>query len=253
MKYPLRTALASAMAALSFGQAQAVPVALELALVIDVSGSISATEYALQRTGYVNAFSDPTIQANILSYAPSGGVAVAVYQFSTDAAVAINWVQIDSAGDLASFIASLGTMARLSSGSTDVSDGIDIGRTGIQTNGFEGARLVMDVSGDGEDNVGGVAGVIASRNATSAAGITINGLPIGSASLTTYYNANVKTASGFVVAANTFADFESAVKTKIGREIIGGDDPIPAPGIAWLLGAGLIAVGGKMRAKKRAA
>ncbi|WP_409559305.1 DUF1194 domain-containing protein, partial [Accumulibacter sp.] len=36
--------------------ANAVPVGLELVLLVDVSGSVDATEYALQKTGYVNAF-----------------------------------------------------------------------------------------------------------------------------------------------------------------------------------------------------
>ncbi len=255
MMNAFRTAAAGLAATLSLGIAQAVPVALELALVIDVSGSVNATEYNLQRQGYVNAFTNATVQANILSFAPAGGIAVAVYQFASDATTSISWTQIDDAGDLAAFIASLGGMARSGSGTvgsqTDISDGMAIARTGISANAYEGARLVMDVSGDGEDNVGGVAGVIAERNAAAAAGIIINGLPIGPASLATYYTNNVITATGFVEAASGFQDFNDAVIRKIGREVGGGDGTLPAPGIAWLLGAGLLGFGLQMR--KRAA
>jgi hypothetical protein len=247
MKYLFKKGLVSCALAASLSiTAQAAPVALELALVIDVSGSISAAEYALQRQGYVNAFSDPTIQANILSFAPSGGIAVGVFQFSTDATQVINWTLIDDAGDLTSFIGSLNAMSRSTTigANTDVSDGMNIGIAGITGNGYEGARLVIDVSGDGVDNVGGVGGVIAARNNAQLQSIVINGLPIGPASVATFYQTNVITTTGFLEPAASFADFGDAVTRKIGREIIGGgDDPLPLPGVAWMLGAGLLGLG----------
>jgi hypothetical protein len=48
----LAASLAVATATFAMGTAHAVPVALELAVVIDVSDSVSATEYFLQRDGY---------------------------------------------------------------------------------------------------------------------------------------------------------------------------------------------------------
>jgi hypothetical protein len=254
MKDLLRKGLVSCAIAASLGvTAQATPVALELALVIDVSGSINAAEYALQRQGYVNAFSDPTVQANILSFAPSGGIAVGVFQFSTDATQVINWTLIDDAGDLTSFIANLNGMSRSTTigTNTDVSDGMNIGITGINGNGYEGTRLVIDISGDGVDNVGGVGGVTSARNAAQLQGIVINGLPIGPASITTFYQTNVITNTGFVEPAATFADFNDAVTRKIGREITGGgDDPLPLPGVAWMLGAGLLGLGSVVKRKQ---
>ena len=245
MKLSFKKRLLGVVAAAGLSaSAHALPVALELALVIDVSGSISAAEYNLQRQGYVNAFSSGAIQSSILSFAPSGGVAIGVFQFATNAAQVINWTLIDDAADLTAFIASLNAMARSGAigGSTDISDGMSIARTGLGSNGYEGARLVMDVSGDGEDSQGGVAGVIAERNAAQVAGIVINGLPIGSVSLATYYLNNVVTTTGFVEAAANFTDFNDAVTRKIGREII-GDNPVPVPGLAWLLGVGLLGFG----------
>ena len=63
---------------------QATPVELELSLVVDVSGSISTTEYNLQMDGYANAFRDPTVISGILSYA--NGIAVNMVQFASNAA-----------------------------------------------------------------------------------------------------------------------------------------------------------------------
>ena len=56
------------------GPAAAVPVAVELALLVDVSGSVDNSEYNLQKTGYVNAFKDAIIQSNIASL--TGGIAI---------------------------------------------------------------------------------------------------------------------------------------------------------------------------------
>ena len=49
--YLKKLAAAAAIAVGSMGSAYAIPVALELSLVIDVSGSISAAEYNTQRAG----------------------------------------------------------------------------------------------------------------------------------------------------------------------------------------------------------
>lgn len=231
--------------------AQAVPVALELSLVIDVSGSISTAEYNLQRQGYQNAFLNATVQSNILSFAGAGGIAVNVIQFSDNAAQAIGWTQLTTAAQITNFANAIGSMARLSDGGTDIQDGMALGRASFVNNGFEGTRLVMDVSGDGVQNtdpncpVSGPnfnqacaatqAEVIAAQNA----GIVINGLAIegdfGVSGVTNFYNANVRTSNGIVYTAATFAAFERAVLTKIGQEITG----VPEPGTLALLGLGL--------------
>lgn len=50
--------LLSAVMLMSPAPAKAAPVNLELALAVDVSGSIDSTEFALQKTGYVNALNN---------------------------------------------------------------------------------------------------------------------------------------------------------------------------------------------------
>lgn len=54
----------------------AIAVDLELALVLDISGSVNKDEYILQRDGYVNAFLDPAIQGAIAS--KPDGIAVSL-------------------------------------------------------------------------------------------------------------------------------------------------------------------------------
>src|SRR5258705_9172114 len=59
--------------------AKAVPVGLELALLADVSSSVSAAEFNLLKNGYASAFNSPSLQAAIQAI---GGVAVTLVQWA---------------------------------------------------------------------------------------------------------------------------------------------------------------------------
>ncbi len=82
------------------------------------------------------------------------------------------------------------------------------------------SRRVIDVSGDGEDNDGGDAGL--ARDAATARGITINGLPIlsGSSTLMSYYRNQVIGGPGaFLMPAANMQSFKEAMTGKLLREV----------------------------------
>ncbi|MBX6370311.1 MAG: DUF1194 domain-containing protein, partial [Rhodospirillales bacterium] len=89
-------------------------------------------------------------------------------------------------------------------------------------NGYEGMRLVLDVSGDGINNNGRP--VNEARDQAVAKGIVINGLPIlnEDPTLDAYYQENVIGGPGaFKIAVKDFDTFKEALVAKLVREIAG--------------------------------
>jgi hypothetical protein len=221
-------------------QAAAAP-GVSLVLAIDVSGSVDSSEYALQRSGYVQAFQNPALQNAILN-AELGGIAVTVVQWSGSGQQqqSIGWTTIDSATAANDFADAIAGMTRAFDGSTAVGQAINFS-AGLMATAPEALRYVIDVSGDGEDNVNGNAFTEAARDAAVASGITINGLPIaGGASLLAFYTDSVIGGPGaFVLQAGTFDDFAGAVQQKLIREITG----VPAPAGIAVFGIALAGLG----------
>ncbi|WP_323205205.1 DUF1194 domain-containing protein [Synechococcus sp. BA-132 BA5] len=225
------TSLMAVLPSASFAQS----VDTELILSFDVSGSISTEEYELQRDGYVNAFSLPNIRSAVLG---QNGFAIAVQQWASSAfAPSISWTNLNSATAYDQFLIDLGNMSRAGGGGTNVAAGLSAATSQITTNTFTGSKLIIDISGDGTSNV---ATTQAARDAASAAGITVNGLPIGGAFIDAFYQNNVITPDGSIYPAASFDDFDKAVTAKIQAETGAGPGPTSSvPGPLPLLGVGV--------------
>jgi hypothetical protein len=233
-------ALAAAGAALPAAAAEQVD--LELVLAVDVSGSMDRDEQALQRSGYVDAVRHPDVVEAIRS-GLTGRIAVTYMEWAGPAAqrVVVPWQVIDGRESAEAFsgriaAAPLGTMR-----GTSISASLTLAAGLFEGNGFDGYRRVIDMSGDGPNNMGPP--VVPARDAVLALGIVINGLPImlkqgggGFASindLDTYYqNCVIGGPGAFLVAVRDPSELVEAIRRKMILEIAdlgGGPDPLAVP------------------------
>jgi len=196
---------------------------LELIMAVDVSGSVDSEEYALQMGGIADAFRDPDIQGAIEVASPRGiAVSVVLWSSSEWQFVAVNWVHILNAEDAHVFADAVDAAPREYGGNTAIGSAIDFSIRHFAGNGFEGARRVIDVSGDGISNDG--PDTAPARDRAVARGITINGLVIVENNLPArrFYRERVIGGPGaFVLDARGFADFGRVFKRKLLREISG--------------------------------
>ncbi|MEM7302975.1 MAG: DUF1194 domain-containing protein [Pseudomonadota bacterium] len=159
-------------------QAQApVPVDLELVLAVDISGSMDKDEQKLQRDGYVAALRHPDIVQAITS-GYHGRIALAYLEYGGVLAtnLVMDWTLLDDAASVKAAAKKLDTADIGISQGTSISTALAQAALMIDGNRFEGARRVIDISGDGPNNLG--PHVLAARAEVLERGIEINGLPI---------------------------------------------------------------------------
>ena len=203
---------------------------LALVLAIDISGSIDPDEAKLQREGYVQAFRDPVIVKAILG-GSHGRVAIAYFEWS-DAWVQrllIDWMLLDSESAIASFATRLANAPISIARRTSISGAIRYAIPLFGRSPFDAERKVLDISGDGSNNDGGLVTDI--RYEALKERIVINGLPImndrpnpfgfpSETDLDRYYLHCVTGGPrSFVEVAHNFEDFPRAVRKKLLQEV----------------------------------
>jgi hypothetical protein len=205
-----------------------IAVDLELVLAIDISRSIDDEEARLQREGYVAAFTNPRV-IEAIEGGTLGAIAVAYVEWASYdyQRTVIPWMLIRDGESAAAFAEKIGALPRVSMSWTSISGAIDHS-VRLFGQSFQGTRRVIDISGDGVNNNGRPAGI--ARDEAVARGIVINGLPIlndrpnfgrpAEANLDVYYEHQVIGGPGaFMIAAEDFNAFASAILTKLIREI----------------------------------
>ena len=129
---------------------------LELVLAVDASSSVSADEFDLQMRGLAEAFRSPAVVRAIES-AGDLGIAVALVQWSDDAkqSLAVDWRRLDDAAGALAYAEEIEATPRfLVGGGTAIGGALTFSIKQLQSNGFEGRRQVIDLSGDGRTNQG---------------------------------------------------------------------------------------------------
>jgi len=195
-----------------------------LVLAVDVSGSVNDERFQLQRQGIAGALDSDALAA-VVSAGAHQTIEIAVVEWAEEQRVVVPWTVIHNRGDLAGLAMRLRRAPRSWVHTmTDPAGGIAAADALFQSVPLTPGRKVIDVSGDGKQNVGEIA-TSESRDAAVAHGVTVNGLPITSGNepdVDAWYRANVVGGSdAFLVVANGFDAFAEAFRQKLTREIAG--------------------------------
>lgn len=204
---------------------------VELVLAVDVSWSMDYEEQVLQREGYAAAFRHPDV-IKAIQKGDWGRVAVTYVEWAglDLERTLVPWTIVEdpqSAEEFARAIenAPIGRMRR-----TSISSALSHAAT-LFDNGIDGLKRVIDISGDGPNNMGGT--VTDARDAVLSQGIVINGLPImlkhnnaggffHLKELDIYYEDCVIGGWGsFMITVNDMARFPEAIRRKLILEIAG--------------------------------
>ena len=195
---------------------------VNLVLAIDASGSVEDARFELQKRGFAAAFRDPKVLQAIRA-GDHQSIAVLMLQWTGPPLqeVMVPWTLVKderSAAVLAAVIEA--APRRLMGGGTSISGAIDYSVKALAASPYRGTRRVIDISGDGSNNLGRPAEQ--ARDDAVRTGIRINGLPILAVEpdLDQYFRQNVIGGPGaFSIPAKDYDQFAEAILRKLVTEI----------------------------------
>jgi uncharacterized protein DUF1194 len=203
-----------------------------LVLSSDVSRSIEAPKFKLQRDGYAAAIVNPRVIQAIRS-GVLGKIAISFVEWSGHGQqkIVIDWTVIRDEATAKDFSAQIIDAPRAFADRTSISGGIDFAMAQLDRAPFHANRHTIDVSGDGTQNDGRA--ITDARDEALAKGVTINGLVILTeqrpwytphtnppGGLDAYYRNNVIGGPGaFVTVAKNFDSFGETILSKLNAEI----------------------------------
>ncbi len=207
------------------------PVDTELVIAVDVSNSMDPEEQALQREGYILGLTSREF-LDALRQGINGRIAITYFEWAAinDQKVVLPWRIVDGPETAAAATEIIRRTPYRRAPRTSIYGALQFARPMFDTSGYAGLRRVIDVSGDGTNNMGPPVTIM--RDQVVSEGITINGLPImlsrpfGTGTdipnLDVYYEDCVTGGPGsFVIAIHEREQFKDATRTKLVQEIAG--------------------------------
>lgn len=205
-----------------------------LALGLDVSGSVDAAEYRLQREGLAAALNAAAVR-EVLFVQPDAPVQILVYEWSgpRDQTIILPWTPLTDPDALAAAMTQIRSHPRQDGApTTAIGSAILAGFAFLEERPTCWKRT-LDLSGDGQANTGPRPQDISADYTPT--GVIVNGLVIGAGDLrgdderfadikelSSYYRTHVIRGPGaFVEVALGFEDFAAAMERKLLRELAG--------------------------------
>jgi hypothetical protein len=199
-----------------------------LVLAMDASGSIDQDEFLLQREGYAEALTHPSVIAAIRSRR-RGAIGVAVIEWGSPGGsqVIVDWMRISDDASAQAVAEALLAAPRTAQSWNAIGDAIHHASHLLREGPFSAEQLVIDVSGDGPDMRSLRPAPIA-RDIVVRRGMVVNALAIAAAGQVTragepleeHYRRDVIGGPGaFVMTAESRRDLARALRAKLIREV----------------------------------
>ena len=203
---------------------------LNLVLAIDASGSVDDDRFDLQKRGYAQAFTSQRV-LDAIRNGNNQAIAVSMIQWTgpTLQVVMVPWTVIKDRASAETVAAAIvAAPRRIFGGGTSLSGAIDFSVQLISSSPYRATRQVIDISGDGSNNLGRP--VEQARDEAAQQGVRINGLPILELErdLDQYFRENVITGPGaFIIPVQNYNAFGEAIMRKLVTEISQDQQPEP--------------------------
>ncbi|MWD28850.1 DUF1194 domain-containing protein [Aquicoccus sp. SCR17] len=204
---------------------------VELFIAVDVSRSMEPFELEIQRRGYAEALTSDAVLSAVAN-GLLGRIAITYVEWAgaDSQSVVVPWTLLRSRQDAERVAGRIGARFAPSMRRTSISAVLLSAARSIEANDFAGMRRVIDVSGDGPNNMGPP--IEAARDEVLAAGIVINGIPLMTRDefstrwsiddLDLYYRDCVIGGAGaFVMPVTDWQAFSDTVRRKLVLEIAG--------------------------------
>jgi hypothetical protein len=199
-----------------------------LVLAMDASGSIDEAEFRLQREGYAEALTHPTVLGAIRSR-PRGAVGIAILEWGSPGGsqLVVDWRRVHDAASAQAMADALLDAPRSAQSYNAIGDAIHHASHLLREGPFRGEQLIIDISGDGPDMRSLRAAPVA-RDIVVRRGMVVNALAIAASGQVTrfgetleeHYRRDVIGGPGaFVITAEGRHDLARALRAKLVREI----------------------------------
>jgi hypothetical protein len=195
---------------------------LALVLAVDCSSSVEPKEFRIQMQGIAAAVRHPKLLSAIAAGRERRiALTLMLWSGADSQAIVVPWRILGTSADLEAAAAEIAGVERTwQLGGTAIGIAIDYAADILGRIPFAATRRVIDISGDGPDNV--TSDAASARDRAVAQGITINGLPIAKRSqlLPIYYqNEVIGGRDAFIELAPDIEAFHATILRKLLREI----------------------------------
>jgi Protein of unknown function (DUF1194) len=211
------------IAATSYQSSACVDIALVLA--VDGSGSISDEEYEFQKFAIAAAFRDRDVLSALKS-ASEVAVSAVFWGDGEFAAQSLDWFFIDGGEGAEPFAREIENNRRVVFGNTDIGSGIWSALDLLSDPRLCATKSIVNVPGDGKETMAPkrrqVPSLYQARLRANRMGVIVNALVIDDdkGDLASYYAERVIVgANAFVMDIRTYADYSTAIKKKLIREL----------------------------------